>query len=191
MNGAPSSPHPALTAAAQALPGDHWIDRLEDGSYVLIRPIRPEDRERERAFIEGLSPEAQRFRFFEVIRKVSPAMLDQLVDVDEQRTEAFIALAHDNGVLREVGVSRYAATDEPGVCECAVAVADDWRHRGLGLALMRHLIDAARRNGFKRMYSIDAVDNEPMRKLAAMLGFERRPDPNDASQVIHSLTLAV
>lgn len=186
---APSAPHPLLVSTAAALPGDHWIERLEDGSHVLIRPIRAEDRERERRFIERLSPEAQRFRFFEVIRKASPALLDQMVNVDERRAAAFVALVHDDGELREVGVCRYAASNEDGACECAVAVADDWRHRGLAVALMRHLIDAARRQGFRRMFSIDARENEAMRELAAFLGFERHPDPVDPTQVVHTLAL--
>ena len=46
---------PALAAFAQ-YKGEHWIDALNDGSPVLIRPLRAEDREREKAFIENLSP---------------------------------------------------------------------------------------------------------------------------------------
>jgi len=55
--------------------------------------------------------------------------------------------------------------------------------------LMRHLIEIARQRGYRRMYSIDTRDNEGMRELAEFLGFERQADPNDATQVLHSLTL--
>ncbi|PWK89656.1 GNAT family N-acetyltransferase [Fulvimonas soli] len=181
--------HPALAEAAAALPGDHWIETLNDGSHVLIRPIRPEDRERERDFIERLSPESQHFRFFGMVREAGPVLLDQMVNVDYVHSMAFVALVHDNGALREVGVSRYAAAADASRCECAVTVADDWRHRGLAVALMRRLIDAARQNGFRQMFSIDAAENEPMRELAAFLGFRRKPDPADAHQVVHTLDL--
>ena len=102
---------------------------------------------------------------------------------------AFVALAHDDGVLREVGVSRYNATGDDKQCECAVTVADDWQHRGLGVMLMRHLIVTARRNGFRHMFSLDDASNEPMRELAHYLGFLRKSDPQDAAQAIHTLDI--
>ncbi|HET6433068.1 GNAT family N-acetyltransferase [Dyella sp.] len=185
---APAPPSEPLEAL-EALEGTHWIETLRDGTRVLIRPLRPEDREREEAFIARLSHESRRFRFLCDFKTVSPAMLRQLMDLHYPDQMAFVALAHDNGTLREVGVSRYAANGDGTRCECAVTVADDWRHRGLGVLLMQHLIHLARRNGFKQMFSIDAAENEPMHELAHHLGFERRLDPDDAAQVIHTLTL--
>ena len=173
----------------EALEGTHWIEALRDGTRVLIRPLRAEDHEREEEFIARLSGESKRLRFLSDFKKASPALIKQLMDVHYPEQMAFVALAHDNGKLREVGVSRYSATDDGKRCECAVTVADDWRHRGLGVLLMQHLIQLARRNGFKQMFSIDAADNEPMRELAHHLGFERQLDPDDGSQVIHTLAL--
>ena len=186
---ATSTPHLASDASVPLLVGEHWIETLNDGSHVLVRPIRTEDRERESEFIERLSPESRHFRFLGEMREASPALLDQLVNIDRQKDMAFVALVHDTGVLREVGVSRYSTAGGDNQCECAVTVADDWQHRGLGVVLMRHLIDVARRNGFRRMFSMDAASNEPMRDLASYLGFERKRDPQDAAQVIHSLDL--
>src|SRR3546814_14562204 len=51
--------------------------------------------------------------------------------VDCKTRLAYIALVHDNGQLTEIGVSRYCATSEHE-CECAVTVADQWQHLGLG-----------------------------------------------------------
>lgn len=187
--------HPSSQVAAffsafpEALSGDHWIEPLRDGTPVLIRPLREADRERELAFINGLSHRARRFRFLGDFKQVSAAQLDQLMNVDYSRRMAFIALIHDNGTLREIGVSRYSATSDEKKCECAVTVADQWQHRGLGVLLMRHLIDYARRQGFKRMLSVDAITNEAMRDLASYLGFRREMDPADSAMVIHTLEL--
>jgi len=172
-----------------ALQGEHWIEALNDGSHVLIRPIRPEDRERESDFIARLSPEARHFRFLGEVNPTDRNLLDRMTHVDGHTTMAFVALVHDNGVLREVGVSRYSATADAKRCECAVTVADDWRHRGLAVTLMRHLIDMARRNGFRQMFSIDAGSNQPMRELAHFLGFTCKRDPDDATQIISTLDL--
>lgn len=177
------------TAHFPIIEGDHWIEKLNDGTPVLIRPIRPEDRERERDFIARLSPQAKHYRFLGTMREASPELLEQLLDTDNDRRVAFVALAHVDGVLREVGVSRYSATDDGKHCEFAVTVADDWRHRGLAVTLMQHLIDRARRHGFKQMFSIDAAENIEMQELARFLGFKRKRDPDDSAQVIHTLDL--
>jgi L-amino acid N-acyltransferase YncA len=101
---------------------------------------------------------------------------------------AYVALVHENGELVEIGISRYAATGEHE-CECAVTVADEWTHLGLGTLLMAHLIKAARCNGYRQMYSVDAASNAPMRDLAKAMSFETHNDPDDTRQVIHRLYL--
>ncbi|MFR0688928.1 N-acetyltransferase family protein [Enterobacterales bacterium AE_CKDN230030158-1A_HGKHYDSX7] len=180
--------HPtAELAALGAVGADHWIETLEDGSHVLIRPLRAEDRDRERLFLERLSPMTRKFRFHGEV-KIDDKLLDRLMDVDYQTTMAFIALTHVDGELREVGISRYAAVDKQQ-CECAVTVADDFKQLGLGLALMRHLIDVAKRNGFHQMYSIDSSMDRDMRDMARELGFRAQVDPDDSCQVIRRLAL--
>ena len=125
--------------------GQYWIDALNDGSHVLIRPLRPQDREREKAFIENLSPATRHQRFLGEIKEVGEQLLNQLMDVGTPQRVAYVALVHDNGELREVGISRYAQVDEqPSHCEFAVTIADEWQGKGLGALLMQHLIDEAR-----------------------------------------------
>lgn len=181
--------HPSASPfAAGELPEEHWVEALADGSHVLIRPLRPEDRQREADFIAGLSPEARRFRFLCSMQEVSPALLDQLMAVDFHENVAYVALAHEQGELVEIGISRYSLAAD-GRCECAVTVADAWQHRGLAVALMRHLIDTARRNGLRQMYSVDSAANTAMQELVRFLGFSSHQDPQDPTQMIHSLQL--
>lgn len=175
-------------AAYAAVSGRYWIETLRDGRHILIRPLAQKDREREYAFIKRLSPESRHMRFLAQVSEPSTAMLDQLMDTDNKQRTAFIALVHDNGQLIEIGISRYAATGDQQ-CECAVTVADEWQHLGLGSLLMEHLIKAARNNGFRQMYSVDASSNAAMRDLAKALGFETHNDPEDSRQVIHRLCL--
>lgn len=53
---------PSFDSARQveAKSNEHWIEHLNNGSRVLIRPIRPEDAEREADFIRNLSPQSRR-----------------------------------------------------------------------------------------------------------------------------------
>lgn len=179
----------SLAARAGAPVQVHWVATLADGNQVLIRPLRPEDREREAEFIRDLSPETRHFRFLCAIREVSSDLLDHLMEIDYRRKMAYIALVPRAGELIEIGISRYASSNDPTHCECAVTIADGWEDQGLDEILMGHLIDAARDNGFKRMFSIDAVANVRMRRLARAMGFISKRDPQDASQLIHSLDL--
>lgn len=175
------------TSAAPEYP--RWSETLRDHSQVVIRPIMPQDRDAERAFIEGLSLEARRFRFLGQVKCPSESLIAKFTNIDYVHEVAFVAVISEDGHERIVGVSRYS-TDESGMnCECAVTVSDEWQNRGLGTLLMHHLIEVARARGIRRMMSIDLAENVRMQDLAHYLGFDTRVDPDDASQVIHELTL--
>lgn len=180
----PSSVAPSADEQQQ-----HWHDELLDGTRVLIRPLHADDAALEREFIEHLSARSKRLRFLGLIGSPTDALVRQLTQLDFRREVAFAALIAREGEKHLIGVSRFSLGADRKSCECAVTVADEWQHRGLGTLLMRHLIAVARARGIHEMVSLDAVDNAPMRELAAYLGFTRRSDPLDASQVIHSLKL--
>jgi N-acetylglutamate synthase-like GNAT family acetyltransferase len=163
-------------------------ETLRDGSRVTIRPISSKDVELERHFIEDLSPQSRRFRFLCSMNTPSDALLRQLTQIDGEHDAALIALDEQPAGSKEVGVARFSATAD-GRAEIAVAVSDEWQHRGLGTILLSRLINVARSRGIKTLYSVDSAANEPMRELAAYLGFARTTDPEDATQVIHTLKL--
>ena len=166
-----------------------WSETLRDHSHVVIRPITPQDKDAERAFIEGLSLEARRYRFLGQVKCPSEALIEQFTNIDYVHEVAFVAVIPDDGRERIVGVSRYSTDEDGTTCECAVTVSDEWQNRGLGTLLMRHLIEVARARGIRRMMSIDSAENVRMQDLATYLGFDTRVDPEDASQLIHEMEL--
>jgi RimJ/RimL family protein N-acetyltransferase len=166
-----------------------WTEKLSDGRRVLIRPIRPEDVDRNSAFLDELSPPSKHFLFLGGISRLSDEQLRRLCDPDHAHDMAYVALAIDGAEQRQVGVCRYAGADSAHGAEISVAVADDWQHQGLGKLLLRHLIDYARTHGVTRLYSMDSMTNTRMRALARKIGFSERPDPDDRSQVICYLDL--
>ncbi len=179
----------AITRTGPKVENQHWADTLIDGTRVVIRPIERSDAQRERDFIKSLSPESRRYRFLGSIGEPSDKLIGQLTDIDHDRDVAFVALVHHSGTEREIGVSRFNIRPDDTSCECAVAVADDWQRRGLGTVLMRHLIAVARSHGLHTMVSYDSAENTGMHALAEFLGFRCEADPDDATQVIYSLTL--
>jgi acetyltransferase len=166
-----------------------WTETLEDGRHVVIRPVTRDDASAESAFIEALSPASRRYRFLGQIGHPSALLIRQLTQLDYKHQVAFAAVTTVDGIERFVGVSRYSTDPSGAHGEFAVTVADAWQNKGLGTLLMKHLIEVGRDLGVRRMLSIDLAENIPMRELAMDLGFEARPDPDDAHQVIYELAL--
>jgi GNAT superfamily N-acetyltransferase len=159
------------------------------GETVTIRPIRLTDIAMESEFIRRLSSESKHFRFLGGVRELPPEELARLCDIDRKHSMAFVATVRRNGRETEIGVSRYAPNSKFDVREVAVTVADEWQHKGLGASLMTQLIQTARMQGIKQLYSVDLANNTAMSALANELGMSSIRDPGDPHQTIHSLTL--
>ena len=189
MNVSPRNSAP-FDATCPADPATAWRTALDDGSSVTIRPIGADDAEREREFIENLSPEARYHRFLSGMVHPSAAMIKKFTEIDHDRDEAYVALTEQNGKTVQIGVSRFYSDADRKSCECAIAIADAWQHKGLGVRLMQRLIATAKARGIERMYSIDSIEDGDMSEFAAFLGFTAAANPDDRTQVIHTLTLA-
>jgi RimJ/RimL family protein N-acetyltransferase len=146
-----------------------WAERLRDGAQILIRPIRPEDREELAAGMERLSPESRYRRFFTPTSGLSPSELSYLTEVDHHDHEALVALEPDTGL--GVGVARFVRSAEDRErAEVAVAVADSWHNRGVATALLGRLTERAREEGVRRFSAEILADNRPMFELIEGLG---------------------
>lgn len=166
-----------------------WERVMRGGDRVVIRPLHVQDAEMERGFIEGLSTVARRFRFLDSMKSPGEDLLKQLTVLDPKTDVAYIAVTEAGGQEKQVGVGRFSVGTGGHDCEFAVTVTDAWQNKGLGTLLMQHLIDDARKRGVIDMHSSDAWDNDLMRRFAAHLGLQHRPDPDDAAQVLYSLEL--
>ncbi|MBA1145571.1 bifunctional acetate--CoA ligase family protein/GNAT family N-acetyltransferase [Ectothiorhodospiraceae bacterium WFHF3C12] len=161
----------------------HLVKRtqLPDGTDIVIRPIRPEDAERERAFIDSLSPEAKYYRFMENLRELSPAMLARFTQIDYDRELALIAVRMDGlDEAEQLGVARYNIDPDGETCEFALVVADTVRRQGLGTRLMMDLMESARARGLREIHGDVLSENRKMLKLMRQLGFAVLTSPDDA-----------
>ncbi len=74
-------------------------------------------------------------------------------------------------------VSVSESRNEPGSMHLfALDVAPEWRNRGIGARIIRHVCDVARDEGRSRVYLEVRVDN-PARRLYHRLGFRRVGPP--------------
>lgn len=157
--------------------------RLEDGTEITLRPIRPEDAAMEQAFVRRLSPESRHFRFMEALRELSPEMLERFTRIDYSKDCALLATLAGEGGEVQIGVARYFLNPDGDSAEFALAVADDWQHRGVGTLLMEALAEAARAGGVKVLEGEVLADNGKMRRLMRELGFSESRSPDEPGLV--------
>ena len=140
---------------------------LRDGSTVCVRPVRPTDREDLQAFLEGMSLETRRLRFFTGAPDLRAAA----------RWAASAASRHGVGLVATTGdpatIVAHAAYErvDDGRAEVAFEVADSLRGHGLGTILMAHLAGAAREDGVSRFVADVLPENRRMLDVFREAGF--------------------
>ena len=124
--------------------------RLDNGTEIVIRPIRPGDKALLADGIARLSPRSARYRFLAPKNRLTTAELRYLTEIDFVDHYALIAvLAADP--RRAAGVGRWVRhADDPSAAELAIVVEDDLQRQGLGTAIVHALAGAARARGIGR-----------------------------------------
>ena len=162
---------------------------LLDGTPLTIRPIRPEDAELEREFVNGLSERSRYLRFMYAMKQITPQMVSRFTQIDYDREMALIALVDVDDTETQIAVARYVTNLDGRSCEFAIVVADTWHGKGIATELLRRLIDVARDRRLDRMTGVVLRENKGMLALAEELGFKARSSPDDPQVVIITLDL--
>ena len=143
-----------------------------DGVSFRLRPIRPDDEDRERRFVIRLSPESRYRRMMNAMKELPAELLQQFVHVDYVHTMAFVALTGEPPDEEIIGVARFAPDRGGSDSEFAVAVADAWQARGVGATLMGLLFEYAHARGIHRLRGEILANNSKMIDLAHWLGMK-------------------
>ncbi len=160
------------------------------GQRLTLRPIRPEDEARHRAFLESLDAEDLRMRLFYSRRTLERSELARLVQIDYGREMAFVAtVAEPGGEERTLGVARALADPDNVGAEFGIIVRPEMKGTGLGRILMDKLIRYQRAAGTQRMTATVLAENARMRQLGQALGFSERPTPDEPDTVELTLPL--
>lgn len=151
---------------------------LRDGSSVLVRSIRPDDKERLREFSQQLSPKSVYFRFFFPKKRLSDRELAYLTELDFVRHVALVATVGRDEEEKIVGVGRYAVPktepDPPRSAELAFVILDAHQGRGIASRLLANLLVIAHDKGL-REFSADVLpDNHAMLKVFEKSGLHAR-----------------
>jgi acetyltransferase len=149
---------------------------LKDGANLAMRAIRPDDAERERAFVASLSQEARYYRFLHPVTELSADMIARFTQLDYAREMALVVLDTTTSENEKiVGVARYHPNPDRISVEFAITIGDAWQARGLGSQLMHALIECARAAGYVHIQGSIHPMNLGMLRLATSLGFSIEP----------------
>jgi L-amino acid N-acyltransferase YncA len=140
-----------------ALDPGQRIATLRDGRTVRVRRVRADDGPAIQAFLEKLSPNARRLRFFSGAVDL-PAMARWAASGDAQDHVGLVAFDGEHDV---VGHAAYVRMYGPRA-EVSVEVADDIHHLGLGTRLIVWLARVGEEHGITHFVAEVLADNSEM-----------------------------
>ena len=143
---------------------------LRDGTAIVMRLLRPEDRDLLRAGFERLSPESRYARFFAPKQTLTDDELDYLCNIDQASHFAIGAQRESDGA--GLGIARFIGLGD-GTAEAAIAVADEMHGRGLGRLLFLRLCAAASERGIHTFKCEVLGSNAGMQHLLDAIGAQR------------------
>jgi GNAT superfamily N-acetyltransferase len=142
---------------------------LRDGSLVVVREVRPEDKPLFVAGWERFGETSRLRRFMGVKQHLTLEDLAFFTDLDHDDHEALGAI--DPAAGEGLGVARYIRDPRrPDTAEAAVSVIDPWQGRGLGGVLLERLRARACEQGITRFTAELRADNRAMLRLFEHLG---------------------
>ena len=163
---------------------------LPDGRQLWLRPIQSEDEPALQAHFGRLDPEESRMRFFVPRRTLDHITAARFCQLDYDREMALVLTETGPAGTRPIhGVASLNA--EPGLtrAEFAIVINREMTGMGLGILLLRRLLDYAQRRGLVEVHGEVLRENRPMLKLCKILGFTQGPIGDEPGLVQVSLRL--
>jgi L-phenylalanine/L-methionine N-acetyltransferase len=143
---------------------------LADGTRVLFRPLVKEDRAALIALFEPIGNED--FRLMRNNVRDPQVINGWIENLDYHRTLPIIAVVNDH----IVGDATLHFRHGPGrhVADMRVFLSKEFRRRGLGVAMLRAMIDVARKLGLQQVMAEVVADQVKTITAFQSLGFELR-----------------
>jgi GNAT superfamily N-acetyltransferase len=146
-------------------------EALRDGRRIKIRALRPQDRDDFMAAVGRASSQSLYRRFFAVRRHFTEDETSFYLNVDFVDHVALVAVVEENAHSTIIAGARYVV-DQPRQTEVALTVIDAYQGRGVGAALLRHLVTIARDAGIKELIAHVLPDNTAMLRVFERSGLK-------------------
>ncbi|MCF6341440.1 MAG: GNAT family N-acetyltransferase, partial [Bacteroidales bacterium] len=146
--------------------------KLNDGTVVLLRPIKPEDEALWLEMLASCSKESIYHRFRYDFHFNSHEVATQFCYIDYDREMGIVAEIDFEGRKRLVGVGRLISDPDLEIAEYAVLITDAWQHKDLGKILTQYCEEIARMAGVKRLVAETTSDNKAMISVFRKIDFK-------------------
>jgi acetyltransferase len=150
---------------------------LDDGTTLLVRPVRPEDEPMFHRFFTQITMDDLRLRFFAPIREFSHTFITRLTQLDYARAMALVAI--DPADSEMLGVVHLHADPNYEKGEYAILIRSDTKGRGLGWQLMHTMVQYAQWLGLREIEGQVLSHNKTMLTMCAEFGFAISAAPED------------
>ena len=148
---------------------------LKDGTYILLRPMTQDDYDILVEYYSAISDDDMRYLRHPV---KDPQLIKQWCDqLDYGKTLPLLALVKD----RIVGTATLHFFEGPKrhVGEVRILLSRDFRKRGLGMKMIRALVDLARKHGLGILYAEIIADMSKVVKAFELIGFTQQATLDD------------
>ncbi len=145
---------------------------LNDGTKVLLRPIKPEDEPMWLELLASCSKESIYLRFRYDFYFDSHDVASQFCFIDYDREIAIVAEIKEKGKKKLIGVGRLIADPDVEIMEYAILITDKWQKKELGHILTEYCMNIAKNNGIKRLVAETTKNNKPMISVFKKLNFK-------------------
>ena len=143
---------------------------------LFIRPIKPEDAPLFVELFNTLTPTSIYYRFFSVVKTLSPEILARFTQIDYDREISFVGLDDREGEERMLGVANIVGDPDGKKGEFSVLIGDFWQGKGIGAKLLLQCLEIAQERGMEIVWGTVLAENRHMIALGKKLGFAVKQD---------------
>jgi L-amino acid N-acyltransferase YncA len=143
---------------------------LADGTRALMRPLTPDDKNALVAMFEPIGPDD--FKLMRNDVRDRELVTSWAENVDYKKVLPLVAVVND----RIVGDATLHFRSGPGrhIADVRIFLSKEFRRRGLGNAMLRAIIDVARKCGLQQLVAEIVADQVKVINAFKQLGFEMR-----------------
>jgi len=122
---------------------------IRDDFKVRFRAIRPSDEEGMRHLFYRFSEETVYYRYFQTVRSMPHARMQEYVNVDWNQVMSIVGLVGEEGKGRIIAEARYIKIPGNPFAEVVFVVDENYQRLGVASFLYRMLIRAAKERGVR------------------------------------------
>jgi RimJ/RimL family protein N-acetyltransferase len=155
-------------------PADFRVsETLRSGLEVIVRALKPDDRDKVARAVRDLDRESIYTRLFTYRSELTEAGLERIMRFDSDSEVVLIVTIGSGGTETVIGSGRYvvqAGGESARSAEVAFMVEEDYHGLGIAGRLLKHLADVARARDIARFEASVLPGNKAMQAVFARSG---------------------